>query len=203
MDSAMSPADMRAVLDGSNYGCNNDCGMGMGGGWLAWILIFALIGGNGFGFGGNRSNVATTEDLASGFNFSALQNKTNDILAAVNNNNQVLSNAICQLGYQDAQHTYDLSRQIADCCCTTQRGIDSVRFDMSNYSASTNAAITAGTQKILDKMCENEKAAMAARIQSLELQQALCGVIRYPTATTYAVPSTCFGFNSCGCNGAF
>lgn len=196
----MTPADVAAVTR------NNDCygdGFGVGGGWLSWLLIFALIGGNGFGFGGNRSNVATTEDLASGFNFSALQNKTNDILAAVNNNNQVLSNAICQLGYQDAQHTYDLSRQIADCCCTTQRGIDSVRFDMSNYSASTNAAITAGTQKILDKMCENEKAAMAARIQSLELQQALCGVIRYPTATTYAVPSTCFGFNSCGCNGAF
>ena len=151
---------------------NNDCygdGFGMGGGWLSWLLIFALIGGNGFGFGGNRSNVATTEDLASGFNFNALQGKTNDILAAVNNNNQVLSNAICQLGYQDAQHTYDLSRQIADCCCTTQRGIDSVKFDMANYSASTNAAITAGTQKILDKMCENEKAAMAARIQSLEL----------------------------------
>lgn len=195
----MTPADVAAVTR------NNDCygdGFGMGGGWLSWLLIFALIGGNGFGFG-NRNQAATTEDLASGFNFSALQNKTNDILAAVNNNNQVLGNAICQLGYQDAQHTYDLSRQIADCCCTTQRGIDSVRFDMANYSASTNAAITAGTQKILDKMCENEKAAMAARIQSLELQQALCGVIRYPTATTYAVPSTCFGFNSCGCNGAF
>lgn len=198
MDSAMSPADMRAVLDGSNYGCNDGCG----GSWIIWILLFAVLGG-GFGFGANRGNVATTEDLASGFNFSALQNKTNDILAAVNNNNQVLGNAICQLGYQDAQHTYDLSRQIADCCCTTQRGIDSVKFDMANYSASTNAAITAGTQKILDKMCENEKAAMAARIQSLELQQALCGVIRYPTATTYAVPSACFGFNSCGCNGAF
>lgn len=198
MDSAMSPADMRAVLDGSNYGCNDGCG----GSWIIWILLFAVLGG-GFGFGANRGNVATTEDLASGFNFSALQNKTNDILAAVNNNNQVLGNAICQLGYQDAQHTYDLSRQIADCCCTTQRGIDSVRFDMANYSAAANAAITAGTQKILDKMCENEKATMAARIQSLELQQALCGVIRYPTATTYAVPSTCFGFNSCGCNGAY
>ena len=193
MDSNYSLADLKAVTD-------NDCGMG--GNWIIWILLFAVLGG-GFGFGANRGNVATTEDLASGFNFSALQNKTNDILAAVNNNNQVLGNAICQLGYQDAQHTYDLSRQIADCCCTTQRGIDSVRFDMANYSAAANAAITAGTQKILDKMCENEKAAMAARIQSLELQQALCGVIRYPTATTYAVPSTCFGFNSCGCNGAF
>lgn len=202
MDSSYSLADIRAATEGNGW---ND-GCGMGGGWLSWILIFALLGGGfgGYGAFGNRGgSCATTEDLASGFNFSALQGKTNDILAAVNNNNQVLGNAICQLGYQDAQHTYDLSRQIADCCCTTQRGIDSVRFDMANYSASTNAAITAGTQKILDKMCENEKAAMAARIQSLELQQALCGVIRYPTATTYAVPSPCFGFNSCGCNGAF
>lgn len=192
MDSTYSLADIKAATD-------NDCGAG--GNWIVWILLFAVLGG-GFGFGG-RNQAATTEDLASGFNFSALQSKTNDILAAVNNNNQVLGNAICQLGYQDAQHTYNLSRQIADCCCTTQRGIDSVKFDMANYSAVTNAAITAGTQKILDKMSENEKAAMAARIQSLELQQALCGVIRYPTATTYAVPSTCFGFSSCGCNGAF
>lgn len=168
-----SLSDIRAAVDGGDgFG-----GMG-GGNWFAWILLFALFGSNGFGFGGNRSNVATTEDLASGFNFNALQEKTNDILAAVNNNNQVLSSAICQLGYQDAQHSYDLSRQIADCCCTTQRSIDSVKFDMANYSAATNAAITAGTQKILDKMCENEKAALQARVQSLELQQALCGIPR-------------------------
>lgn len=197
MDS-YSLADIKAVTEG------NDCGMGFGGGsWVVWILLFALLGGNGFGWGGNRGNVATTEDLASGFNFNSLQSKTNDILAAVNNNNQVLGNAICQLGYQDAQHTYDLSRQIADCCCTTQRGIDSVKFDMANYSAATNAAITAGTQKILDKLCADQTAALQARIQTLELQQAMCGVVRYPTATTYAVPSTCFGVSGCGCNGAY
>lgn len=198
----MTPADVAAVTR-NNDGWGDGCGMGMGGGWLAWILIFALLGGGGFGrFGDNRGNAATTEDLASGFNFSALQGKTNDILAAVNNNNQVLGNAICNLGYQDAQHTYDLSRQIADCCCTTQRGIDSVKFDMANYSAATNAAITANTQKILDKMCADQQAAMAARIQSLELQQALCGVVRYPTATTYGAGNNPFfgcGHN-CGCN---
>lgn len=193
MDS-YSLADIRAAVDG-NDGFGN-----MGGGWFAWILLFALFGGNGFGFGGNRGNVATTEDLASGFNFNSLQSKTNDILAAVNNNNQVLSNAICQLGYQGAQHTYDLSRQIADCCCTTQRGIDSVKFDMANYSAATNAAITAGTQKILDKLCADQTAALQARVQSLELQQALCGVVRYPTSMSYTAGYSPFcGYNACGC----
>ena len=156
----------------------------------------AAVTNDGFGFGG-RAQAATTEDLASGFNFSALQGKTNDILAAVNNNNQVLGNAICQLGYQDAQHTYDLSRQIADCCCTTQRGIDSVKFDMANYSASTNTAITAGTQKILDKLCADQTAALQARVQSLELQQALCGIPRTNPYGygIYAYPSC----NPCGC----
>lgn len=189
-----SLSDIKSVVDGND-------GFGMGGGWFAWILLFALFGGNGFGFGG-RGNVATTEDLASGFNFNSLQSKTNDILAAVNNNNQVLGNAICQLGYQDAQHAYELSRQIADCCCNTQRAVDSVKFDMANYSATTNAAISAGTQKILDKMCADQTAALQARVQQLELQQALCGVVRYPTTTSYAVPNPCFGVCGCG-NGSF
>ena len=194
MEGNYSLSDIAAVTNDGMFGGGNN--------GILWLFAILLLGG-GFGWGGQRGNCATTEDLASGFNFSALQGKTNDILAAVNNNNQVLGNAICQLGYQGAQHTYDLSRQIADCCCTTQRGIDSVKFDMANYSATTNAAITAGTQKILDKMCENEKAAMAARIQTLELQQALCGVVRYPMTTTYATSCNPF-FNGCGCaNGSF
>ena len=61
---SMTPADMRAVLDGGNDG------FGMGGNWISILLLFALFNG-GFGYGGNRGNVATTEDLASGFNFNA------------------------------------------------------------------------------------------------------------------------------------
>lgn len=189
-----SLSDIRAVTD------NDGFGGGMGGGWFAWILLFALFGGgNGFGFGGNRGNVATTEDLASGFNFNSLQSKTNDILAAVNNNNQVLGNAICQLGYQELQNINGLERQIADCCCTTQRAIDGVKFDMANYSAATNATITAGVQKILDKMCADQTAALQARVQSLELQQALCGIPRTSPYGygIYAYP-TCNPCSPCG-----
>lgn len=197
MDS-YSLADIKAVTEG------NDCSMGFGGGsWVVWILLFALLGGNGFGWGGRNGNPVTEADLCNANSFSELKNsvgRLNDQQAAIA---RQTDNAICQLGYQDAQHTYDLSRQIADCCCTTQRGIDSVKFDMANYSAATNAAITAGTQKILDKLCADQTAALQARIQTLELQQAMCGVVRYPTATTYAVPSTCFGVSGCGCNGAY
>ena len=196
----MSVADIAAVTR------NNDCcdGYGMGGGWLSWILIFALLGGGGFGWGSNRydNRCASVEDLAGGFNFSGVNNKLNEIVAGQANINQNLSNAICQLGYQGAQHTYELGSKIDNCCCTTQLGIQGVKFDMANYAAATNANVTAAMQKILDKMCEDKQAAMAARIQSLELQQALCGVIRYPTASTYAVNCNPFCNTSC-CNGAY
>lgn len=172
MDS-YSLADIRAAVDGGD-----GWGGGMGGGWFAWILLFALFGGNGFGFGGRGGNPVTEADLCNSQNFNNLQNavgRLSDNQAAIA---RQTDNAICQIGYQNLQNTSNLASQLADCCCTTQRAIDSVKFDMANYSAATNAAITAGTQKILDKMCENEKAALQARVQSLELQQAMCGVPR-------------------------
>lgn len=192
----MENAGITPVMNVGGYGYGDGCGWGGNGLWL--FAILALMNG-GFGFGG-RGNVATTEDLASGFNFSGINNKLDSISTGIAGVNQNLSNAICQLGYQDAQHAYELGSKIDTCCCATQRAVDSVKFDMANYAAATNANTVAVGQKILDKLCENEKAAMAARIQQLELQQALCGVVRYPVTATYnaGYPFSCF--NGCGCN---
>lgn len=191
MENAMTAADIAAV---TNHGYNDGFGFGNNSGlWL--FAILALMNG-GFGFGGNRGNVATTEDLASGFNFSGVNNKLNEITAGIAGVNQNLSNAICQLGYQDAQHTYELGSKIDNCCCATQRAVDSVKFDMANYAAATNANVTAGIQSIKDMLCQDKIAAQQARINQLELNQALCGVVRYPTAMTY---SAGYPFNNCGC----
>lgn len=193
MDS-MSPADMRAVLDG---GYNDGCGMG-GGSWFAWILLFALFGGGGFGFGNRGCNPVTEADLCNSQNFNNLQNavgRLSDNQAAIA---RQTDNAICQIGYQNLQNTTNLSSQLADCCCTTQRAIDGVKFDMANYSASTNATITAGVQKVLDKLCADQTAALQARVQSLELQQALCGIPRTSPYGygIYAYPA-CSGTTAC------
>lgn len=192
---SMSPADMRAVLDGRDgYGD----GFGMGGGWFAWILLFALFGGNGFGFG-NRGNAVTEADLCTSQNFNDLQNavgRLSDNQAAIA---RQTDNAIATIGYQNLQNTNTLSAQIADCCCTTQRGIDSVNYNGAMNTAAINANTTAGIQKVLDAIAGNRMADMQNQINQLQLQAALCGVIRYPTATTYAVPSTCFGTCNTAC----
>lgn len=185
MESNYSLSDIAAVTDG---------GMGgMGGNWFAWILLFALFGGGGFGFG-NRGNVATTEDLASGFNFSSVGNRLNDIIAGQANINQNLSNSICQLGYQALEQSSMLGSKIDSCCCATQRAVDSVKFDLANYNAATNAAISENTQKVLDAITGNRMADMQNQINQLQLQSALCGIPRtnpygygiyaYPTCTS-------------------
>lgn len=188
-----SLSDIAAVTGNEGMG-------GMGGWWL--IILFALIfGGNGFGFGG-RGTPVTEADLCNSQNFNDLRNavgRLNDSQSAIA---RQTDNAICQLGYQALQNTNTLASQLAECCCTTQRGIDSVKFDMANYSAATNATITAGVQKVLDKLCADQTAALQARVQSLELQQALCGVVRYPTATTYSAPCNPF-FGGYACNAGY
>lgn len=182
---------------GNGYGYGDGCGFGGNGLWL--FAILALMNGGFGGWSGNRGNVATTEDLASGFNFSGVNNKLNEITAGIAGVNQNLSNAICQLGYQGAQHTYELGSKIDNCCCTTQRAIDSVKFDMANYASAINANVTAQVQSVKDMLAAEKAAAQAARIQQLELQQALCGVPRILPATVYGTVPYNGYYSGCGC----
>ena len=170
---------------------------GVLGGGLAGLLLGGAFGGNGGIFGGNRGNCATTEDLASGFNFSALQGKTNDILAAVNGVNQNIGNAVCT-------STYELGSKIDNCCCNTQLGIQGVKFDMASYASAIQMNDTANTQKVLDKLTQfelSQKDAVIAqqgqRIAALEADARMCGVVRWPNSITYATSFNPFMAGAC------
>lgn len=188
MDSSYSLADIRAATEGNGW---ND-GCGMGGGWLSWILIFALLGGGGFGFN-NRGNCASTEDLASGFNFSALQGKTNDILAAVNNVNQNIGNAVCS-------STYELASKIDNCCCNTQAAIQQVRYDMAVQNGDIKSLIHSEAEATRNLMQQNKIESLQQQINALQLNSALCGIPRTSPYGygIYAYPA-CSGYNgTCG-----
>ena len=194
MDSSYSLSDIRAAVDGSNCGYGDGWGGGMGGGWFAWILLFALFGGNGFGGWGNRGgNCATTEDLASGFNFSALQGKTNDILAAVNGVNQNLGNAVCT-------STYELGSKIDNCCCNTQAAIQQVRYDMAVQNGDIKSLIHSEAEATRNLMQQNKIESLQQQINALQLNSALCGIPRTSPYGygIYAYPA-CSGYNgTCG-----
>lgn len=168
----MSPADY-AAMNGS-FGGN-----GMGGWWM--IILFALIFGNGgFGFGGGDRKYATTDELSAGFNAAGVNNKLNDISAAIAGVNQNLGNAICQSEYKALEHQAALSAQIAQCCCETQQ------------------AIHAEGEATRSMIQQDKIEALQQQVNQLNLQAQLCGVVRYPTAATYGAGYSPF-FGGCGC----
>lgn len=172
MDNMMSPADMRAVLDGGD-------GYGMNGGWIVWILLFALLGGNGFGFGG-RSQAATTDELSAGFNFSGINNKLNEIGASITTEGRNLDNAVCQLGYHTLEQTSALSAQMASCCCDIK------------------TAIHAEGEATRNLIQQNKIESLQQQINALQLNSALCGIPRTSPYGygIYAYPTCGTG---CGC----
>ena len=103
-----------ANLDGN---CNN--GWGADGGWWILVILFAIFGwgGNGFGFCGNRNDgypCATQADVRAAVDqqtlISKIDQQTYGLSSAftalndnLNSNFRGIDNAICTLGYQNQQ----------------------------------------------------------------------------------------------------
>ena len=150
-----------------------------GGSW-AWIIIILLflVGGNGFGFGGNGGRAATVEDVNTTSNFNRLENQVRSNENLLQNSVLDLSNGLCLLGntvnekfsqlrYDTTIGQKDLSAQLADCCCNTQKLI----MEEGNKTRSL--------------IQENKIESLQDRIHQLELANATAGIVRYPSNSTY------------------
>lgn len=196
-----SLSDVAAVTRGNE-------GFGDFGGSGSWVLIilFAMIfgwGGNGFGNRGCMPNgePVTEAGLCNAMNFNNLENsvgRLSDSQAAGFNG---IQRDLCQ-GFAAINSGINNARfESQQCCCETQRLIDRNNYDAAMNTAAINANTTAQTQKILDAICGNRIADMQNQINQLQLQASLCGVVRYPTMTTFSTHCNPFfgGFNCGGC----
>ena len=181
------------------YGnCNNGNNGWNDWSWIIGLaLVGGLFGGwgnGGFGFGGGRGGYgccgtpATQADLANGFAQNTLQRGIDDIILgqaqAINYNNQGfaglnavintgfagVNNAICTLGYQNAQLVNGLSRELAECCCSTARAIDSVKLENERNTCSIINAANANTRAILDFLTTEKISALQAENSGLKAQ---------------------------------
>jgi hypothetical protein len=209
MDTGYSLSDVAAVTRGNDgYGCD---GFGMGGWWM--IIIFAMIfgWGNG-GFGGNQGgNGFTQAEVQRGFDNSAVIGKLDRLGDGLSSLGYELNNSIMG-GFNGTQRDMctgfsavnaainAAAAQSAQCCCETNKAILENRYLAERNTAATNAVTVEQTQKILDALCANRMADMQSRINQLELSQAMCGVVRYPNASTYNAGNSIW--NSCCCASA-
>lgn len=189
-----------SIADAMSLANNSECGFGGNGAWVFFLFFLLAWGGNGL-WGGNGRQAATTDDVQNQFNFAALERQNNEIVAAVKdaayNVNSESKDNFFNLG-QTVRDVKDVVQannyEINAASCSINRNIDSVRYDAAMNTKELLASNCAQTQKILDAITGNRMADMQNQINALQLQAALCGVMRYPQATTYtAGPAPYFG----------
>jgi hypothetical protein len=116
-----------------------------------------------------------------------------------------VDNSVCTLGYNMATGFNSLSREIADCCCQTQRALERQTCDLI-----TNA--NANTQRIMDHLyCKELEAVKAERddykLQASQARQtsAIVSALNPQPIPSYTVPAPypygqgCVPYNGCGC----
>ena len=186
--SEASLADIAAVTN------KNDDGM-FGGNSAWWIIVLLLFGWGGRGFGGFGGGYgmgggcgapcATQADVRAAVDQQTLISKldqqtygladsTYALNNAITNGFHGVDNALCNLGY-------NLSHQISDCCCATQRAIDSVKYENATNTCAIQNTIqnttrdvienaNANSRAILDFLTNDKIATLTAENQSLKFQ---------------------------------
>lgn len=199
------------VMLGENRNGNcNGWGNGMFGmEWLFALLILPAITNGGF-YGNNNRGVAepvTESGLCNAMNFNNLEGAVGRLGDQVANVNTNLGNAVCNLGYETLRNFNALEQLISSCCCNLERIALENRYQAAQNTAEINATTVSTGQKVLDAICglrmemkDDRIASMQNQINQLQLNAALCGVVRYPNQTTFnAGFSPFFGWNN-NCN---
>ena len=202
-NTGLSVGDVAALSNG---------GFGFGGfeGLIYLAVICAMFGGGfgGFGFGGNgaalATGMATQADMQRGFDAqNSMANQRETLAAVTNGTAQTIAastanaaNAITAIKDGNAALIREFGNvetalagvagKQQECCCEILRAVDGVNYAGAINTAAINANTTAQTQRILDAISSNRIAEMEQQIQQLTLQNAMQGVMRFPSAWTFA-----------------
>lgn len=173
-------------------------GGGNGGGdfWgvIVLLLLFGAFNGNGFGFGGFGGGNGGYSEIQRGFDNQAVITKLDGITYGLTDSTYALNNAIAG-GFRD------VSAQLAECCCGTQRAIDGVNFNMAKGFCDLGNVINNGTRDILENNNANTRAildfltndkiaTLTAENQSLKFQASQAAQNAFITANQEAQTAT-------------
>ena len=196
MSHDLTPADVMAMNGGENQLWNNPFI------YLVWLAVLGrggIFGGAGAGDPAVQGAL-TRSDLFEGFN-------NQDVNAQLRG----ITNGLCDGFYATRQGISDLGYAVKDCCCTTNRNIDSVRFDMSKgfcdvataihaEGEATRALINANTiQDLRDRLEARDRDILTRDFQLSQLAQNQylvneirpCAKPAYITCSPYTTSSFC------------
>lgn len=173
------------------------CGWGDGI-WLILIVLFALGGGMGFGGFGAGNMAADGAMLYPWMNQANQTNEgfqnqfLNENITSIRDSVQGLSNQLCNgfAGVEqganarqmaDMQQMFNLQSSLQNCCCENRANIADLKYTVAQENCADRQALnegvrdiiasqTAGTQRILDQLCNDKIDAKNEKISELQNQ---------------------------------
>ena len=156
---------------------NNGMFGGNGNDWTSFILFTLLLGGGNGVFGNKGNVVAENSHISDQFNFSKLESGISSIgkglcdvgyslNSSIVGQGELTRGAITSSAFETQKSFYDLSAQLASCCCENQKEALTTRYEnakntcdiITNSNMNTRDLIEAGnsnTQRIVDMMNQN------------------------------------------------
>lgn len=188
---------------------DNDGFMDGNGMWVFFLFFLLAWGGNGFF--GNRGNesLATSADVQRGFDTNTVVNKLDGIANGICDSTYALNNSITSNANSISMGINNLAHEVESCCCTTNRNIDSVRYENAKNTCDIVNAIHADGEATRSLITQNTIQELRDNLQAAQLQlgnmsqtQTLidtlrpCAVPAYITCSPYT--NAAYYTGSCG-----
>lgn len=179
MDGTMTASDVALLSNGGMNGTNG----------FFWVFALLLLANGGLGFnrGGDYGQFATAasqQEILFNQHFNNLDNKMDRGFTSIGN------------GISDA--TYALNNTIVNGTNTVAGTVVAESRGISDKLCDIKSTIHAEGEATRAMIQQNKIESLQGRINQLEMQNAMCGVVRYPMQATYAMSGN--PFCNCNCN---
>ena len=190
---------------------------GNGAWWIIILFLFVIMGGGWSGFNrqgeyGQYATAASQQEILYGQQFGQLNDRLTNIGNGICNLGYEMQGNIGQLGKEVAlaqagtdttimQTGNNIQSQLAQCCCDNRLATANLSAQIDRQTCDITTAIHAEGEQTRALMQANEIQQLRDKVSSLEADNRMYGVVRYPNGYSYnAGPSPFCGCNSgCGC----
>lgn len=187
------------------YNVNGDGdGWGGGGSWWAIMLFFLLAWGGGWG--GNRNQEALTRaDLCQGFNFNNLDSAVRGVQSGLCDGFYAMNTGMLN-GFSSVNQNLNESRFASQqCCCETNRNIDSVKFENAQNTCEITTAIHSEGEATRALITQNEMQKLRDELADAKLANSQCAQNAYlvnqlqPVAKPAYITCSPYAASQAGC----
>lgn len=172
MDNNYSLADLAAVT-------GNENGLG-GGAAIIWIIVLFFFMFSRGAWGNTIESNSSTYEILQGQQFQSLNDKIDRV-----------NNGICD-------STFALNNTITNEGRATQLGIAGLNANIDKSTCRITTAIHAEGERTRAMLQQNEMQRLRDELANAKADARMCGVVRYPLASTYNAGANPYFGNGCG-----